>query len=531
MNRHAVSLFVMQCAAALTATVLSPVTASAESVLRVGMTAGDIPAWTGQPDQGYEGYRFVGWNLYDALVNWDLTKPDQEAGLKPGLATKWHVDPDNHKRWLFTLRKGVKFHDGCELTPELVVWNFQRLMDKSAQGFDPVQFGRMRTRAANIDRLEAVDAETVAVYTKKMDSFTPFGISNFFMISKCALEKANWDYEVFARTPAGTGPYRFDKVVPRERLELTKNPDYWDKDRIPKHDRLVLLPMPEATTRTAALLSGGVDFIEAPSPDTIPRLTSGGMNIVTNSYPHVWIYQLNMVDPPFSDARVRQAANHAINRDDVVAMLDGTGEPAYAMMPPRSRYFGNPVKYDFDPEKATALLKEANCFPCEVTIAMSTAGSGQMQPLPMNELVKSQLEAVGFKITLNVMDWNTLFEMSLKGRQAYPEIDAINVSRAPTEPFNGILNFVMKDRFAPAGRNWGWFSNDEINALGDKAMETFDEAQRDAMVTKIHELTLAQAPMIFVVHDLNARALSPRLKGFVQAQSWYQDLTPIVVEP
>ncbi|MCX8570562.1 MULTISPECIES: ABC transporter substrate-binding protein [Hyphomicrobiales] len=518
-------------AVALASTMLSPGAASAETVLRVAMTLGDIPAWTGQPDQGYEGYRFVGFNLHDGLINWDLSKSDREPALRPGLATKWEVDPANHKRWIITLREGVKFHDGSDLTPEVVAWNFARLTDKTTQGFDPAQFARMRTRASNIDHVEPLGANQVALFTKAPDSFTPFSLTNFLMISKKALEKANWDYAAYAKAPAGTGPYKFDKVVPHERLELVRNENYWDKDRIPKHDRLVLVPMPEATTRTAALLSGQVDFIEAPSPDTIPRLQSAGMTIVTNTYPHNWTYQVNMIDPPFNDIKVRQAANYAVNREDVAALLNGTGEPGYAMLPPSSRYFGHPVKYDFDPEKATALLKEAKCFPCEINVAMSTAGSGQMQPLAMNELVKSQLEAVGFKVNFNVMDWSALHDISLKGREAFPDIDAINVSRAPMEPYNGILGFVMKNRFAPNGPNWGWFSTDEIDALGAKAMETFDEPQRDAMVTKIHELTVAQAPMVYIAHDLNPRAMSPKVKGFVQAQSWFQDLTPIVVEP
>src|ERR1700688_2026013 len=83
--------------------------ADAESVLRIAMTAGDIPDWTGQPDQGFEGFRFVGWSLYDSFINWDLSRSDVEAPLRGGLATKWYVDPNDSKRWIFELRKGVKF--------------------------------------------------------------------------------------------------------------------------------------------------------------------------------------------------------------------------------------------------------------------------------------------------------------------------------------------------------------------------------------------------------------------------------------
>ena len=97
--------------------------------LTVAMTAGDVPVTTGNPDQGFEGYRFVGWSLYDALINWDLSRSDREAGLTPGLAVKWGIDPANNKRWVFELRKGVKFHDGCKFDADVAAWNIQRLID------------------------------------------------------------------------------------------------------------------------------------------------------------------------------------------------------------------------------------------------------------------------------------------------------------------------------------------------------------------------------------------------------------------
>ena len=80
--------------------------ARAAGILKVAMTAGDLPVTTGNPDQGFDGFRFVGWNLYDALINWDLSKSDRASDIKPGLATEWHVDPANHKRWIFHPAKG-----------------------------------------------------------------------------------------------------------------------------------------------------------------------------------------------------------------------------------------------------------------------------------------------------------------------------------------------------------------------------------------------------------------------------------------
>src|SRR6266436_1784040 len=240
--------------------------AQAGSTLTVGMTAGDLPVTTGNPDQGFEGYRFVGYNLYDSLVLWDLSGAgDKAADIKPGLATEWHVDEGDGKRWIFTLRKGVKWHDGCPFTADDVVWNFGYSGNDKAPQFNPAQFAQARAYFGTYAGIEKIDDHTVAFTTKVPDALFP---------------------------------YKIDKMVPHQRMEFVPNTDYWDKARVPKQDRLVLVPMPEASTRTAALLTGQVNWIEAPSPDAISRLKSAGMKIVTNVYPHDWPYLLNFVRGP-----------------------------------------------------------------------------------------------------------------------------------------------------------------------------------------------------------------------------------------
>src|SRR5229473_5923007 len=102
----AVVMLAMACAAAL------PRIADAETVLRIGMTAADIPRTLGQPDQGYEGNRFTGLTMYDSLTMWDLSSADKPSVMIPGLATGWKVDDADKKKWTFKLRPGVSFHDG-----------------------------------------------------------------------------------------------------------------------------------------------------------------------------------------------------------------------------------------------------------------------------------------------------------------------------------------------------------------------------------------------------------------------------------
>ncbi len=214
-------------------------------------------------------------------------------------------------------------------TPISAVWNFARVMVSDSPQYNVRHHAMQSWLVTNVASVDKIDDYTIAVRTKIEDLLIPYEVAGYFQISQCAVTKAGNDYTVYGKQPAGTGPYEFDKVVPHERLELVKNPDYWDKARIPKHDRLVLLPMPEASTRAAALLSGQVDFIEAPSPDTLPRLKEAGMTIITVPYPHNWNYQLRVDRPPFNDIRVRQAANYAINRDELVDMLQGVATAGY----------------------------------------------------------------------------------------------------------------------------------------------------------------------------------------------------------
>ena len=121
---------------AVLAAALATAALAQEKVLRIAMTAADIPRTLGQPDQGFEGNRFTGIPIYDALTHWDLSKADAPSVLIPGLATSWAVDAKDKTKWTFKLRPGVKFHDGSTFNADAVVWNVQKVLDKEAPHFD-----------------------------------------------------------------------------------------------------------------------------------------------------------------------------------------------------------------------------------------------------------------------------------------------------------------------------------------------------------------------------------------------------------
>jgi peptide/nickel transport system substrate-binding protein len=519
----------------LAAAFLLSLVASAPSfgqTLRIAMTAADLPTTSGIPNNGGEGYRFLGFPAFDGLIDWDFTHTDEIAGLTQGLATSWKIDDNDHTRWIFTLRDGVKFHDGTDFTADAVIWNLRRLYDEKSPQFDPAASAIVRSFVYMLDRWEQIDPRTIAIHTKTPFSFFPSMVPNILMVSPTQWEKSGRSWTEFAKQPAGTGPFRITRVAPGQFVEMTRNEAYWDKLRIPKLQKMVVIPMPEATTRLAALRSGQVDWIEVPPPDAIPSLKAAGFQISLWPYPHTWPYIFKMTEgSAFSDRRVREALNYAIDRDAIVEFLNGTAKPAYGRYPPDTPYFGAPeLRYGYDPEKAKALLKAAGYgpdHPLKAKIMISTSGSGQMLPLPMNEIIQQEVRPIGFDLDFDVVEWGTML-VAKRNPPTAPAGHGVN-SLGFADP--GVLfRYFSSTTFPPNGINWGNFNDQRVDALLSKAQETFDPAKRTEFLAQAHALVVDEAVWLFVVHDLNPRAMSAKVKGFKPAQSWYQDFTQVTVE-
>jgi len=507
--------------------------AGAQSVLRIGMTAADIPATTSQPDSGFEGNRFTGITLFDGLTQWDLSSADKPSVIIPGLASEWAADAKDRTKWIFKLRKGAKFHDGTDVNADAIVFNFEKVLKKDAPHYDARLVAQTTPRMPTVIGARKIDAYTVEVQTSEPDSFVPINLSNLFIASPTAWAKAK-SWTEFAKAPVGSGPWKFVRLVPRERLEMEKYAGYWDAKRVPKTDRLVLIPMPDSNTRVNALLSGQVDWIEAAPGDAIPQLKSRGMQITSNPYPHTWPWQFSFVaEHPTANLKVRQAMNLAIDRDAIVSLLGGFAAPAKGAVPPGHPWWGNP-KFDikYDPAAARKLLAEAGYGPgkpVKVKVQISQSGSGQMLPLPMNELIQQQMKAVGIDIEFDVLVWETLFNNWRMGAKD-PKSNgahAINVSFATQDPFFAFARFYDSRMVSPRSVNWGWIQDPEFDKLVAAARSSFEAKERDAALGRLHARAVEQAAFLFVVHDTGPRALSPRVQGFVQSKNWFQDLTPI----
>jgi len=523
-----------------------------EKVLRIAMTAADIPRTLGQPDQGFEGNRFTGIPMYDALTHWDLSKADTASVLIPGLATSWSVNAQDKTKWTFKLRSGVKFHDGSPFNADAVVWNVGKVLDKDAPHFDPSQVGVTASRMPTLRSARKIDDLTVELTTSEPDSFLPINLTNLFMASP-----AHWDallkavpasvtvpadrakaaWVAFAADASGSGPFKMAKFVARERLEVVANKSYWDPKRTPKIDRVVMLPMPEANARTAALLSGQVDWIEAPSPDAIPQITQRNFKLYSNAQPHVWPWQLSFAEgSPWLDKRVRHAANLCVDREGLKSLLGGLMAVPKGTVPPGHPWWGDP-KFDikYDVAAARKLMAEAGFSadkPMKAKVQISASGSGQMQPLPMNEFVQQSLKQCHIDIQFDVIEWNTLFTNWRKGSKdpSANGAQATNVSFAAMDPFFAMVRFTSTKTFPPVSNNWGYFGNPEFDGLIASARTSFEDKPRDAALAKLHARIVEEAPFIWIAHDVGPRAMSQKVKGVVQPRSWFIDIATMSMD-
>ncbi|TNC16113.1 ABC transporter substrate-binding protein [Methylobacterium terricola] len=515
-----------------TGAVLAEGTASGS--LTYGISLFDLPLTTGQPDRGAGGYQFTGLTLYDPLVAWELDVADRPGKLVPGLATSWESDPADRRNWIFRLREGVKFHDGSGFDADAVIWNFDKVLDAKAPHYDQRQASQVRPRLPSVASYKKLDPMTVQVTTKAVDALFPYQMLWFLISSPAQYEAVGRDWTKFAFQPAGTGPYRLAALVPRVRLDLVPNPTYWNPKRMPRLAKLTLACIPEDLARANALLSGNADLIELPAPDAVPRLKGAGMRVTGNDTPHVWNYHLSMLEgSPWRDLRLRKAANLAIDRDGVAALMGGLATPAVGQVQPSSPWFGKPgFKIGYDIDAARKLVKEAGYSvqnPLKTRFIIPTGGSGQMLSLPINEFVQQSWAEVGIAIEFQAVELEVAYTAWRQGA-ADPSMKGItgsNIAYVTSDPLYAILRFYDSKQVAPTGVNWSHYRNPEVDTLCDAVRASFDPAEQDKMVARIHEIVVDDAVQVWVVHDTNPHALSAKVKGYTQAQHWFQDLTTL----
>ncbi len=393
-----------------------------------------------------------------------LTRINQNGEILPALAHSWDISDDG-LTYTFHLAEGVTFHDGATFDAEDVVFSFNRAMAEDSVNAQKQLFSA-------IDKVEAKDPKTVVVTLKQPAGNLLFNLGwGDAVIVDAASAEGN------KQTPIGTGPFKFDRWVSGDRVEISRNPDYWGDPVALKSVTFKYIPDPAAAA--AAMLSGDVEaFANFPAPELVPQFESDPrFAVVVGSTEGETILSTNNTAEPFNDVKVRQAIAHALDRQAIIDGLFGYGKPIGTHFAPHHPAYVDMVdRYPYDPEKAKALLAEAG-YPegFEATL--------KLPPPPYarrgGEIIAAQLADVGIKLELIPVEWAQWLD------QVFRNTDYHLTIVSHTEPMDiGIY-----------GRDTYYFNydNPDFKALVAELNATTDQDKRNDILRQMQEIITADA--------------------------------------
>ena len=417
--------------------------------------------------------------LYEGLVD---RVGDRIVGR---LATKWAVAADG-RTWTFTLREGVRFHDGTPLDAAAAAASLIRPIDRTGGTTDPV----IESAAAN-----GPLALTVTTRTPLAPFLSLLGTPRYAIVRT-------------GRASTGTGPFRLPEggAVARP-LVLERNPEYWRTDdagvRLPYLDRVVVQAYPDPASRIAALRSGAVDLItELPIADLPTVRADPSLQLVARPAMTVLSLALNLGSPPLDDLRVRQAIAAAVNRRAIVdRLLAGEGRPATQLLPPGLLGYDESI-LEFaknDPDAAKKLLAQAGKPALEIDLwYVLGAPSSRPDARRVAESIAADLAAVGITADLKTIDPVT-FGLSVRDNRYPLWIESMTLTAGDPDEVLGRLFIppVQDGKDQPtAGGAW---SDRESAGLLRKARAEPDESKRSELYKQVSKIVQQQIPRIPLV--------------------------------
>jgi len=442
-----------------------------------------------------------------------LTRFDDKGKLEPALAESWRaVDATT---WEFKLRRNVRFHSGHALSAEDVKFSVEQV-------FRPELRSVQRTRIALVDRVEAVDDQTVRFVTSKPFPILPAQLAIIFVASRQYHAEKGDAY--VADHPVGTGPFRLATWRPGgERFEFEAFNEYWGGR--PKIDRLIIRQIPEGATRVSALLAGEAHIANNLPIDLAERVNqTRGFRIVSGFLGNGLIIGFNIWQKtPLQNAKVRQALRFAVDREAILRdLLKGQGRILNEQVLTGEAFGYNPdlrpLKYD--PARAKALLAEAG-FPSGFSITLATPQGRYLMDKEIATAVAAQLSAVGVQTTVQSMDLGTFargliegsFAMFLVGWQNSPNFDA-----------DTALQWFQSTSV------YRWAGDRVADRMILDARTTVDPAKRRALYKRVTEyMHTTQHPAIFLFQTKLLYGLSAQVDGFVPRPDEYYNFRTVQV--
>ncbi|WP_392455950.1 ABC transporter substrate-binding protein [Chryseomicrobium aureum] len=449
-------------------------------------------------------------NVFETLVNFG----EQDTTINPGLAKEWTVSDDG-LTYTFMLEEGVKFHDGTDFNAEAVVANFDRWSSGTADKYYYYKsmFGGFGDEEGHvIESVTADDEFTVTFKLKRPQA--PFlkniAMSPFGMGSPTAFEAAG---DAFGDEPVGTGPFKFVEWKRNDSITIEKFEDYW-QEGFPKLDRVVFRAIPDNSARLNALLTGEIDLADGVNPSDGASIEGdAALQLFERPSMNVGYLGLTNTRPPFDNVLVRQAMNHAIDKQAIVdAFFEGRAEVAVNPMPPSISGYNDQIEgYDYDPERAKELLAEAGLpdgFEMELW-AMPVPRPYMPDGMKVAEVMQKNLADVGITAEIVSFEWATYLEKARNG-----EADAFMLGWTGDNGDADNFLYVLLDGDNIGSNNYTYYDNEELHELLIAAQSEVDENTRNELYMQAQEIIHEDAPWVPLAHSTPLLAGKAELTGF-----------------
>jgi len=389
-----------------------------------------------------------------------LTRFGPDGSVQPALAESWIIENEG-TRYVFSLQRGVSFHDGAAFSAGDVKFSIDRAMAEDSTNAQKGLF-------ANIENVEVIDGDTVAINLKQADGSLLFNLAwgdAIIMDSASAADAAT--------NPIGTGPFVFSNWVQGDRIDIVKNDSYWGE--APQLEKATFKFISEPTAAYAAILAGDLDaFPNYPAPENLAQLDADPRySVVLGSTEGETILSTNNAIAPFDDVRVRKALAHAINRGEIIdGAMFGYGTPIGTHFAPHNpAYVDLIANSNYDPEMAKALLKEAG-HESGLTVSLKLPPPAYARR--GGEIIAAQLRDVGITAEIENLEWAQWLEQVFKGK----DFNLTIVSH--TEPMD--IGIYANPEY------YFQYNNAELQAMMDEFSKETDQDKRTSMLQQAQRI-------------------------------------------
>lgn len=422
-------------------------------------------------------------NIYDTLV-----KVTPEGELTSGLGENWTISEDG-KKITFNLRKGVKFHNGREMTAEDVKYSFERLKGEESPRANDFK---------NITGINVVDDYTIEFVTENLNVAL---LSNFAYPWTAIVPQEAAD--TLKNKPVGTGAYKLEEWIPQQELTLTKNEEYFEEVNI---QNINFKMMPDATSQAAALKNGELDIIFVTGDKVSLFENNSQYNILENKTNAIQLMAMNLKNEYLANEKVRQAINMAVDKDSLIEVVwNGYGEKIGSHYPPMLKEYKDTTStISYNPEKAKELLQEAG-YKDEITIRMALPNSYPAY-VSAGQVIADQLSKVGITAEIELVEWGTWLTDIYNGR---------NYDLTVVGHTGRLDPYVLLSRYNTESKeNYFNYSNERVDEILALVQKELDESKRIELYQEMQEILAEEVPALYIQSPKSLVVTSSDVDGF-----------------